>query len=151
MPRAEEVVEWFIKWREGRDSLDMASGVTLWARQSPQLIFFHNVHIETKFWGNSTHIFMYFFKKTLRFYLFVWKAVLHREREETETQIFHLLVHSPDGHNDQAWARLKPGTWNSMWISNVGGRDPSTWGIFCCFLRHIIKELDQMWSSQYLS
>lgn len=46
------------------------------------------------------------------------------------TTIFHLLKHSPDGHSD----------WSFGWVSNVGGKGPSTWDI-CCLRNHISWEL----------
>lgn len=39
------------------------------------------------------------------------------------------------------------GTWNFIVSPEVGSRGQSTWIIFCCFARHIIRKLDQNWSS----
>lgn len=33
-----------------------------------------------------------------------------------------MLVHSPDSNNGCSWARRKPGDWNSIQVSHVGGR-----------------------------
>lgn len=45
-----------------------------------------------------------------------------RERE-CKRDIFHLLVHSPEAHNSQAWARLKPGIRNQtrcpIWVAGT--------------------------------
>lgn len=38
--------------------------------------------------------------------------------------VFHILVYCPDANNSQGWARSKPGARNSIWISQVCGRDP---------------------------
>lgn len=34
--------------------------------------------------------------------------------------------------NSQGWERLKPGAWNSMCVSLMGSRNPSTCDILCC-------------------
>lgn len=45
------------------------------------------------------------------------------------------MVHSPDGHSNQSWARLKPGT--PPWFSHMRGRGLSSWATLCCFLGHV--------------
>lgn len=43
-----------------------------------------------------------------------------RVGERERKKIFHLLIHSPNGHNghnDRGWTRLKLGTWNYIQIS----------------------------------
>lgn len=49
-----------------------------------------------------------------------------RERRRQERDICHLLAHSPNGHNRQSWARLKPGAFPRLltWVARV---------IFLCF------------------
>lgn len=54
---------------------------------------------------------------------FIWTAAWQKKRDN-----FHLLVHSHC--NGQGWTSLKPGALNSLWISHVNGRCPSTWAIF---------------------
>ena len=45
------------------------------------------------------------------------------EREvETEREVFHPLVHSPDDRNGWSCADLKPGARSFFWISHVGVR-----------------------------
>lgn len=36
-------------------------------------------------------------------------------------KLFHLLVHSPNGHVSQLWRRQKPGDWNSFQVSLMDG------------------------------
>lgn len=39
---------------------------------------------------------------------------------ESYREIFHLLIHSPDGCSSQVWARLKPGANNFIWVFHEG-------------------------------
>lgn len=39
----------------------------------------------------------------------IWRE-RRREGRKEKRDIFSLLVHSPNGHKGQAWARMKPGT-----------------------------------------
>ncbi|XP_062068459.1 tetratricopeptide repeat protein 23-like isoform X1 [Lepus europaeus] len=52
-----------------------------------------------------------------------------------DTQIFQLPLHSLNACNSQGWARLKSETGNSVLVSQVGCRDPSTWAIIYCLGR----------------
>lgn len=81
----------------------------------------------------------------LRFILFIWEV----ELKGGKTEIFCLLIHSPNGHNCQEWARLEarrlelhPG------LSHVAGRYPDAWNVFHCFPGVINRALDPKWSSQ---
>lgn len=52
------------------------------------------------------------------------------------------MVHSPDGHNNQAWAKPNSGARDSIPSSHTRGRNPSTWAIFHCLPRGISRDLD---------
>lgn len=81
-------------------------------------------------WFNSVLIFI--FK-----YLFEKKI----DREgETEKEIFCLVIHFPNGHDDLGWAQPKPGALNFIWISYMGYRGP-------ILPRYIIIELDWKYSN----
>lgn len=69
------------------------------------------------------------------FTYFKWKA---------ETEIFHLLVHSPNAFNSQGWAR--PGDWNSIWFSYVGCPDSSTQAITCCLQGREVESEARIWT-----
>lgn len=60
----------------------------------------------------------------------------------------HLLIYSPDGHNRQHWAMLKPGAKNFIQVPLMDGRDPNSWIIFSCCPESINRELNRKWSSQ---
>lgn len=65
-------------------------------------------------------------------------------KSELQREIFHLLVHSPDG-GQQHWASLKPG---SPCVSPTClGRGQSPWAIFCHLPWAITRELDWKWNS----
>lgn len=81
----------------------------------------------------------YFFLNTYFTYLFKRRS----DREGRDTEIFHLLAHSPSGCNRPVWVRTKPGARNSTLVSQVKGRGPGISAIFCCFPSCISKELDQ--------
>lgn len=57
-------------------------------------------------------------------------------------EIFHLLVHSPNGCNSQVWARVKSGVGNSILVSHRGGKSPGTWSVFRCLPSSRSRELD---------
>lgn len=57
-----------------------------------------------------------------------------------DREIFHLLVCSPNGHNE-VWNRPKPGASNSILVFHMGGRGASTWAIFPCLPRRISRKL----------
>lgn len=84
----------------------------------------------------SRRIFTYLFLKG-RFY----------RRGETENEVFHLLVYSPDDHNGQSWADEKPASsWSPTWMQ--GTKDLSHPPL----LSHAInRKLDHKWSSQKLN
>lgn len=54
------------------------------------------------------------------------------EWQRKESEIFHLLVHFPNGCNSWDRGGLKPGAKNSIGFSHVGGR--VKWAIISCFL-----------------
>lgn len=59
-----------------------------------------------------------------------------------EREIIHPLAHFSNSPNSPVWARPKPRPNNSILISRMGGRYPSTSVIICCLFRSIIQELD---------
>lgn len=69
-------------------------------------------------------------------FLPTWKADWQRE-------FIHLLVHSPDAHHNQGWARPRWGFQSSIWVSLIDGRCPSTKATTC-----ISKKMDWKYSSQ---
>lgn len=42
--------------------------------------------------------------------------------KDRKREIFHLLVHFPDGYSGQRWAWLKPGARNFIQVSHMGAR-----------------------------
>lgn len=69
-----------------------------------------------------------------------------RMGEDTETEIFYLLVHYPNNCNGQGWSRLKSGGLNSILVSYMGDKGQTTWAILCLPLRHISRGLGHKWS-----
>lgn len=61
----------------------------------------------------------------------------------SQKEIFHLLVQSPCGLNDQESASWKLGTRRLSKLFHGADHAPSTWGIFCCFPRLISRKLGQ--------
>lgn len=61
-------------------------------------------------------------------YLFIYLSVYFGKCNERERQVFHLLMHFPNGWNGQGWTRQEPGA--SSCLSWVPGPKH-----FCCFLR----------------
>lgn len=76
-----------------------------------------------------------------------------REGEEREKKRENLLslILSPNGRSSQSCATLRPGAWNTIWVSHVGGRRLDSWSISCCLSRYISQELDWRWSVQGLN
>lgn len=68
-----------------------------------------------------------------------------REKEETEGEMFHLLVPFPNGCKGQDCARPKQGAWN-FWVS-IRMKGPRTGAILCHFPRCNSKKLDCKQSS----
>lgn len=62
-------------------------------------------------------------------------------------RMFHLLVHSPNDHRGQSWARPNTESRGSIWVSHVSGRGSDIWGSFLLPR----QELEQKWSSLDLS
>lgn len=56
-------------------------------------------------------------------------------------EIFHLLVCCLNACGSLGWAWLRPGAWDSIWVSHIAGRDPSTWAIPCSPLRCTLAEV----------
>ena len=50
---------------------------------------------------------------------------------ETERITFHLLIHSPSGHNGLSWADFKPGGQSCFWFSHTEWLWPSTIAFPC--------------------
>lgn len=48
-------------------------------------------------------------------------------KEETETELFHILIHSSDGFNSEGWERFKSGARNLILVVHMGGGARSTW------------------------
>lgn len=63
----------------------------------------------------SCHVDFFFF-----ICLHIWKVVIESNGNRGRREIFHLLVPSKNAHNSWLWIQLKPGAWNSFWISSVG-------------------------------
>ena len=82
----------------------------------------------------------------LRF-IYLFESQSYTEREgEAEREVFHLLVHSPIGHNGQSCADPKPGARSFFWVSHMGtgaqGLGPSS----TAFPGHS-RELNWKWSN----
>lgn len=65
-----------------------------------------------------------------------------REREGARSPVFWFVLQIAT--MARAWARLKLGARNFIQVSKVSIR---TCVSFCCLPRHIVKKLDQQWSS----
>lgn len=74
--------------------------------------------------------------------LFIWKSY-----RGTDRQIYQLL-HFPNGLSSMGCAKRKPGAWNSVSVSHMGGRVLNTAAIFHCFPSWISRVLNWKWSSQ---
>lgn len=70
------------------------------------------------------------------FFHFICKA---EKVKETEIEISHLLVYSPNAHSSQSWARLQLGARSSVRVSCVRGRDPSPCANIWCSPRFCIS------------
>lgn len=75
-------------------------------------------------------------------YLFISKF----ERQSCKENKTNRILPSIHFHNRSGWARQKPAAKSLIWISQLGGRGPSSWAIFHCFPR-TLAELDQKCSS----
>lgn len=64
-------------------------------------------------------------------------CLLHVKDRVTGGEIFHLLVHCPNVCSK--WGLLHTETKNSLWVSHVGVRNPTTWANLHCFPRHISR------------
>lgn len=58
---------------------------------------------------------------TLKKYIYFY---LSKRQNDEKREIFCLLVHCPKAHFSWGWAKLKPGTWNSFWISHMVAGTP---------------------------
>lgn len=72
---------------------------------------------------------LWFFKM---FYLFIWKAKRHKNRERPLKSGLSSLVHYPSAHNSQDCIKPKTEVKNSIQVSHQGVRDPCTWANSCC-------------------
>lgn len=79
--------------------------------------------------------------------LFIFLIIYLKGRVVVVVDIFHLLILSPNSQHIWGWARQKPGVWNSICVSHVGCRDPSTGALICCLPGCISRKLSQNWSS----
>lgn len=78
----------------------------------------------------------------LQFYLLVCllsERQSYREEEKHRERVFHPLVHPPNGHNGQGWARWKSGAQGFFRVSHRS------------FPRSISSELDWKWSNWILN
>lgn len=82
------------------------------------------------FWLNRI-LFIY---SILSFFLsFLMFIFIYLKGEDIDTEIFHMLVLSPNKHNSQNQAKPKLRSQISTWVSHMGGMDSSTWPIICYF------------------
>ena len=87
----------------------------------------------------ASRLYLFFFNKDLFVHLFERQSYTERQRErerereterdterdgererEKEKEVFHLMVHSPVGHNIWSWANPKPGARSFFWVSHAG-------------------------------
>lgn len=117
-------------WRTSRPSLC-----------SQGLFLFFNYSLVEEFWLFITRLFVCFFlfyKRSI--YLLEWQSQREREINLLFSKSIPIWLQWP------VLAKPKPGTWKSIWVSHMGGRDSSPWAIICCFHRHISRELDRKWN-----
>lgn len=62
---------------------------------------------------------------------FLFEGLSDRQRARTKSSILNLLTHSPNGYNIWNCAQVKPGAQNSIPLSHMGCRDPTTAAIRC--------------------
>lgn len=65
------------------------------------------------------------------------------QRDRERMNLFHLLVYSPKSLNSWSWAKSKPSAQNSVWVSYIDVRDPSTWPVACCLPWYTHQEWSQ--------
>lgn len=82
---------------------------------------------------DSNKCFRYSFLFFLKIYVFIWKTELDRNKGTS-------LVHSLNAWNDHSLVRPKGGVCNYILVLQVSHRCPA---VFCCFLMHISRELDE--------
>uniref|UniRef100_A0A5F9DIF7 Uncharacterized protein n=1 Tax=Oryctolagus cuniculus TaxID=9986 RepID=A0A5F9DIF7_RABIT len=59
----------------------------------------------------------------LKIYLFERQSYRERQRQrQRQREVFHPLVHSPNGCNRQSWADLQPGSGSFFCVSYVGAK-----------------------------
>lgn len=76
-----------------------------------------------------------FFKANLFIYLFCNLKGKKKESERECERKFICCFISQMLCNNWGWAKLDPGTRDSIWVSHVGVRDSSTWTVIYCLLR----------------
>lgn len=76
----------------------------------------------------------------------MWNAEFQWERG-----VFHLLNHSPSGHDGRSWGEPKAAVRNSTVVSPVDGRDPNTWTILLYHPRFISRSRTaRIWTETYM-
>lgn len=82
-------------------------------------------------------------------YICVLQILIYLKDKATERESSSIAGWLPNSCNGQDWARLKPGPWNSTWVSDLCGWHRSTPGsILCSFPRYISWEMNWKWSIQ---
>lgn len=99
--------------------LPLCSLVSTWGQKNPFLDF------------NFFFIFIFAFLFKILF-IFIIFALRQSTSEISRESCTICWFHCPSAHNRQGWTRLRPGIWNSVQVSHVGYRDPSTWDSTCC-------------------
>lgn len=72
------------------------------------------------------------YRKTVNFpkyLLFLFER--HRKKAETQTKSLHLLIHSPNAHHGQGWARMN---WSQNSVLCMQ-QEPNTWANNYCHLQ----------------
>lgn len=83
------------------------------------------------------------------------KSRRRKGRRPSQTKIFHLSVHFPNGHSGQGWDRPKQSRFSSRSLTWEAGDQtcgtcfPSTLAV-SCFLKHLSDRLDHKWNSWHL-
>lgn len=62
-----------------------------------------------------------------------WRET-ERDMEKEGEESFPVLVHYPNALDTWGWASLNLRAQSPILVSQVGGQDPVTWSITCCFL-----------------
>lgn len=89
-----------------------------------------------------------FFKKQTPIHVFERQCIREGTDGDKARKIFHLLLHSPNGLNEQVGASGEAGARNCIQVPTVGGRGPCTQTTACCIPRGISRKLNQRWSSR---